>query len=233
MGRWWGGMAEEDEYARARERMVDDQLIGRDIIDRRVLEAMGSVPRHEFIPSDLQHLAYADGPLPIGFHQTISQPYIVALMAQLACLRGDETVLEVGTGSGYQAAVLARLARQVYTLERIPDLARGARGVLERLRLDNVEVLEGDGSLGLPEHAPYQAILVSAAAPRAPQPLKEQLADGGWLVLPVGGRDGQILERWRRRGHDFNRERVTAVAFVPLVGDHGWDSDPDEEPACW
>lgn len=224
-------MSQEDEYAQARERMVDEQLLDRDITDRRVLEVMESVPRHEFIPPDLQHLAYADGPLPIGYRQTISQPYIVALMVQLACLRGDETVLEVGTGSGYQAAVLARLVRQVYSLERIPELARSARDVLGRLGMDNVEVLEGDGSLGLPEHQPYQAILVSAAAPRAPEPLKEQLADGGWLVLPVGGREGQILERWRRRGRDFSRERVTAVAFVPLVGDQGWD--PDEGPACW
>lgn len=213
---------DEQVFALARQRMVEEQLRQRDITDRRVLEAMAAVPRHEFVPADLHHLAYADGPLPIGYHQTISQPYIVALMLQLASLRGGETVLEVGTGSGYQAALLARLAGKVYTVECIPELAMGARQVLERLGISNVEVVEGDGSRGLQEHAPYQAIVVAAAAPRVPQALKDQLADGGRLVIPVGGRDGQVLERWRRRGDDFARERITPVAFVPLVGDGGW-----------
>jgi protein-L-isoaspartate(D-aspartate) O-methyltransferase len=224
-------MTEAEEFARERARMVEDQLLGRDITDRRVLEAMGSVPRHAFVPSDMTHLAYADAPLPIGFRQTISQPYIVALMTQLCHLRGGETVLEVGTGSGYQAAILARLARQVYTLERIPELVQGAKEVVKRLGIQNVEIVECDGSLGLPEHAPYQAIVVSAAAPRLPQPLKEQLADGGCLVLPVGGREGQTLERWRRKGDDFSRERITGVAFVPLLGDHGWQTEND--PYWW
>ncbi len=226
-----GEMTEDEEFARERARMVEDQLLGRDITDRRVLEAMGSVPRHAFVPPEMTHLAYADAPLPIGFRQTISQPYIVALMTQLCHLRGGETVLEVGTGSGYQAAILARLARQVYTLERIPELAQGAKKVITRLGIRNVEVVECDGSLGLPEHAPYQAIIVSAAAPRPPQPLKEQLADGGSLVLPVGGREGQTLERWRRKGDDFSRERITGVAFVPLLGDHGWRTESD--PYWW
>lgn len=217
-------MEKKDPLAEARERMVEEQLAGRDIIDRRVLEAMRAVPREAFVPSDVAHLAYADAPLPIGFRQTISQPYIVALMIQLACLKGEETVLEVGTGSGYQAAVLARLAREVYSIEYIPELAQGARDVLQRLCVHNVEVITGDGSRGLPEHAPYDAIVVAAAAPRAPEPLKAQLVEGGYLILPVGGRDGQILERWRRRGDDASRERITGVAFVPLCGEHGWEA---------
>ncbi len=222
---------EEQAFTRARQRMVEEQLRQRDITDRRVLEAMAAVPRHEFVPVELHHLAYADGPLPIGYHQTISQPYIVALMLQLASLRGGETVLEVGTGSGYQAALLGRLASRVYTVECIPELAAGARRVLERLGISNVEVVEGDGSRGLPEHAPYQAIVVAAAAPRVPQALKDQLADGGRLVIPVGGREGQVLERWRRKGDDFARERITPVAFVPLVGDGGWAKG--EGPFGW
>lgn len=215
---------EKRDLAAARERMVEEQLAGRDIIDRRVLDAMRAVPRDAFVPSDVEHLAYADAPLPIGFRQTISQPYIVALMVQLACLKGEETVLEVGTGSGYQAAVLAQLARRVYSVEYIPELAQGAREVLERLGVKNVAVVTGDGSRGLPEHAPYDAILVAAAAPRAPEPLKEQLCEGGFLILPVGGRDGQILERWRRGAERTTRERITGVAFVPLCGELGWEA---------
>jgi len=220
-----------ETLAAARERMVEEQLVGRDITDRRVLDAMRAVPRETFVPSDVAHLAYADAPLPIGFRQTISQPYIVALMIQLAGLKGVETVLEVGTGSGYQAAVLARLARQVYSIEYLPELAEGARKMLQGLGVTNVEVITGDGSRGLPEHAPYGAILVAAAAPRAPEPLKEQLAEGGALILPVGGRDGQILERWRRRGDDTTRERITGVAFVPLCGEHGWEAS--DGPFGW
>src|SRR3972149_7046412 len=161
-------MDDPAEMRNARARMVDLQLRGRDITDRRVLEVMGQVPRHLFLPADSAHLAYSDMPLPIGHRQTISQPYIVALMTQCLELEGGETVLEVGTGSGYQAAVLAGLARQVYTLERLPDLAEGARAVLVRLGWTNVEVHVGDGSGGGPSHAPYQAILVTAAAPRPP-----------------------------------------------------------------
>ncbi len=222
----------EDEVARQqRERMVKEQLSARDVTDERVLQAMLAVPRHLFVPRDVQHLAYADAPLPIGEKQTISQPYIVALMTQLLELKGDEKVLEVGTGSGYQAAILAHLARQVYTLERIPKLAQQARKVLRKLALQNVEVIEGDGSQGLPEHAPFDAIVVTAAAPRVPEPLKQQLAEGGRLVLPVGSRVGQILERWVRKGEDYEVERIAPVAFVPLVGTHGWK--PDDAPASW
>jgi protein-L-isoaspartate(D-aspartate) O-methyltransferase len=218
-------MGQKNGFRRARERMVEEQLRGRDITDSRVLETMREVPRHLFIPSDLRSQAYLDGPLRLGQGQTISQPYIVALMTQLLQLRGDEVVLEVGTGSGYQAAVLSRLARQIYSLERIPELAEGARRVLQQLGIANVEVLQRDGSGGLPEHAPYLAIVVTAAAPRVPVPLKDQLADGGRLVLPVGSQDGQTLERWLREGEDFRCQRIAPVAFVPLVGEYGWATD--------
>src|SRR3990172_843668 len=191
-------MTREDDFRLARERMVDEQLRGRDITDRRVLDVVRSVPRHFFVPADVVRVAYSDAPLAIGFRQTISQPYIVALMSQLLELRGDEIVLEVGTGSGYQAAVLAGLARRVYTLERIPELAEAARRRLSELRIENVEVQVGDGSAGLPEHSPYGGILVAAAAPKTPKPLLDQLADGGRLGPPVGDLRGQVLERWTR-----------------------------------
>lgn len=213
---------EGDERIAERSRMVDEQLLERDIGDERVLEAMRSVPRHLFVPAEVQHLAYADAPLPIGYRQTISQPYIVALMTQLCELDPADLVLEIGGGSGYQAAVLARLARWVYTVERIPELVRSARLRLRTAGVHNVTVVEGDGTLGLAEHAPYQAILVAAAAPRLPPALKAQLAEAGVIIVPIGGREGQLLERWRRCGDDFRRERVTPVAFVPLVGEQGW-----------
>lgn len=218
-------MNESPELRNARARMVDLQLRGRDITDRRVLEVMGQVPRHLFLPADSAHLAYSDMPLPIGQRQTISQPYIVALMTQSLELEGGETVLEVGTGSGYQAAVLAGVARQVYTLERLPEFAERARAVLVSLGLTNVEVQVGDGSRGWPAHAPYQAIVVTAAAPRPPQPLLDELAEGGRLLVPVGGLEGQMLERWRRRGGEMGCERIAPVAFVPLIGEFGWDAD--------
>lgn len=224
-------MTESDELTRARQRMVDEQMRGRGISDPHVLDAMFAVPRHLFVQSEHGHLAYADAPLPIGHRQTISQPYIVALMTELLELQGDETVLEIGTGSGYQAAILAHLAKRVYTLERIPELANQARDVLSAMGYGNVEVLVVDGSQGLPEHAPYGAIMVTAAAPSVPTPLKEQLADGGRLVLPVGQQMGQVLERWRRQGDDLMRESVAPVAFVPLVGEYGWSAD--ERPRSW
>jgi protein-L-isoaspartate(D-aspartate) O-methyltransferase len=205
--------------------MVDEQLRARDIRDRRVLQAMGSVPRHRFVPDDVVHLAYGDCPLPIGRRQTISQPYIVALMSELLELRGPETVLEVGTGSGYQAAVLARLAGHVVSLERIGELAEAARQVLQSLGVTNVEVVVTDGSRGFPPRAPYQGILVAAAAPQVPRPLLEQLDDGGRLVAPVGGIEGQVLECWTRRGDRFEHLRSAPVSFVPLLGEHGWRTD--------
>ena len=218
-------MDEPSALRQARARMVDQQLRSREITDPRVLEVMGRVPRHIFVPPDAAPLAYSDMPLPIGHRQTISQPYIVALMSQALGLKGDELVLEVGTGSGYQAAILAGLARQVYSLERLPELAERARAVLTRLGIGNVEVLVADGSAGYLEHAPYAAMVVTAAAPRPPQPLLDQLAEGGRLVIPVGGMEGQMLERWTRRHGELDVERVAPVAFVPLVGQFGWHAD--------
>jgi protein-L-isoaspartate(D-aspartate) O-methyltransferase len=215
-------MSGERSYERERLRMVKEQLSRRDIRDARVLEAMSTVPRHLFTPEEYRDLAYSDGPLPIGERQTISQPYIVALMTEMLELQGDENVLEVGTGSGYQAAVLAHLARQVHTVERHQALAQRAEQVLGRLAFENVFVHIGDGSLGWPDAAPYQGVIVTAAAPRAPQPLLDQLADGGRMVIPVGGMSGQFLELWRRQGDLFAHETTLPVAFVPLRGEHGW-----------
>ena len=214
----------EVEYFDERQRMVAEQLIERDINDGRVLQAMRSVLRHRFVPPEYQNQAYSDRPLPIGNGQTISQPYIVALMTQLLELRGDETVLEVGAGSGYQAAILGCLAQTVHTVERYLDLARQAEQVLRELSYINVQVHIGDGSLGLSEFAPYQAIIVTAAAPAVSDELLHQLADGGRLVIPVGGQMGQNLECWQRRGDGFDKEVVTPVAFVPLRGQRGWDN---------
>lgn len=216
-------MQDELRYLNDRQRMVDEQIAARGLREARLLEAMRSVPRHAFVPPEHRHLAYADGPLPIGSGQTISQPYIVALMTHLLSLTGEEKVLEIGTGSGYQAAVLARLARQVYTIERHVELARRAAATLESLNFLNVSVHNGDGSLGLPEFAPYQAIVVTAAAPRLPQPLQDQLDDGGRIVIPVGGQLGQYLECWRREGSEFTRDVLVPVAFVPLRGVQGWE----------
>ncbi len=218
-------MTEENEYTLARERMVRDQIVPRRISDERVLSAMRTVPRHRFVPPDLRHLAYTDAPLPIGHRQTISQPYIVALMTSLLELKEDDKVFEVGTGSGYQAAILAHIANQVFTIERIGEIADKTRELFQELGLKNIHVVEGDGSLGLEQEAPFDAIIVTAAAPKVPEPLKEQLADGGRMVLPVGGRNGQILELWKRKGRKLEKDRLAPVAFVPLVGDQGWESE--------
>lgn len=215
----------DGEYQIDWQRMVEDHLRRRDIRDPRVLEAMSTVPRHCFVPEEHRHLAYVDGPLPIGCGQTISQPYIVALMTQMLALKGSENVLEVGTGSGYQAAILGRLARQVYTIERHASLARQAESTLHSLGYQNVHVVVGDGSEGLPEKAPFQAIIVTAAAPKVPQALLDQLDQGGRLVIPVGGPSYQFLERWHRQGDQFVSEELTPVAFVPLRGKWGWKDE--------
>ena len=209
-------------YENEREHMVESQLARRGIKDKRVLDAMRQVPRHLFVPKDTRGLAYCDGPLPIGQGQTISQPYIVALMTELLELTGQEKVLELGTGSGYQAAILSRLVGQVYSVERHAALAEQAEKVLAQLGYDNVVISVGDGTLGWPEHSPYEAIIVTAAAPDIPQPLMEQLADGGRLVAPVGSRWSQVLAKVKRQGETLVREHLTAVAFVPLVGKYGW-----------
>jgi protein-L-isoaspartate(D-aspartate) O-methyltransferase len=214
-----------EAFSSKRKRMVDQQMVSRGIRDERVLEAMLAIPRHEFVPPDQAHLAYIDAPLPIGNNQTISQPYIVALMTELLCLKGEETVLEIGTGSGYQAAILAHLAKKVYSIERIPELAARARALLHLLQLENIEVIDGDGSCGLAEHAPYQAIIVTASAPEVPKPLEDQLSDGGRLVVPVGSRVGQVLELWRREGPKLVCEKLAPVAFVPLIGEYAWSPE--------
>ena len=211
------------DYEKEREHMVKSQLARRGIKDKRVLEAMRQVPRHLFIPESMRSLAYCDGPLPIGHGQTISQPYIVALMTEILELAGQETVLEVGTGSGYQAAILSHLARQVYSVERHAVLAQQAEKILAQLGYDNIVVRVGNGTLGWPEHSPYEAIIITAAAPDVPRPLTDQLADGGRLVAPVGSQWSQVLVKVRRQGDLLIRERLTAVAFVPLVGKYGWE----------
>lgn len=201
-----------------RHRMVEEQLRRRGIADPRVLSAMESVPRHRFVGENARWAAYEDEPLAIGLGQTISQPYMVARMTELLNLDVGSRVLEVGTGSGYQAAVLAEVAAEVWTIERHPQLADRARRVLAALGYRNVHVVLGDGSLGLPEHAPYDAIIVTAAAPRMPALLLEQLAPAGRLVIPVGGRDLQQLRLIRRRDGGFTESDILGCRFVPLVG---------------
>lgn len=212
----------EDEYQIARKRMVDEQIAARGVRDPRLLAVMGSVPRHLFVPADDLAWAYADGPLPIGHGQTISQPYIVALMTELLQIESTDRVLEVGTGCGYQAVVLGHLATQVHTVEVIPELAAQAGRILSEMGYKNIFVHSGDGSMGWPEAAPYNGILVAASAPSVPKPLLDQLTEGGRLVIPVGSRGFQHLEVWERKGEIFKHQDNISVAFVPLRGEHGW-----------
>ncbi len=214
-----------NHYQTLRLNMIKEQLERRGIVDPRVLQAMREVPRHLFVPEMSQMWAYEDHPLPIGYGQTISQPYIVALMIQALKLRGDERVLEVGTGSGYQAALLGRLANHVYTVEVIPELAQSARIMLNDLAYDNVEVVAANGSIGWRPGAPYDVIVVAAASPLVPSSLVEQLKDGGRLVLPVGSRYEQKLLRVWKRGNTTETEDLGECAFVPLVGEEGWKSE--------
>jgi protein-L-isoaspartate(D-aspartate) O-methyltransferase len=203
-------------------RMVKYQIAARGVGDERVLSVMREMPRHLFVPEPYRSAAYQDSPLPIGQGQTISQPYIVARMTELLEVSPEDRVLEVGTGSGYQAAILGRLARQVVTLERIPEVAEIARKNLESLGLSNVKVVVTDGTEGYPDDAPYNAILVTASTPEVPRPLMDQLADGGRLVAPVGSRDLQELVRLVRKEEHFARESYGGVVFVPLLGKYGW-----------
>ncbi len=213
----------ERDYERLRRLMVEHQIRARGVRDPLVLEAFLRVPRHEFVPENLRSMAYDDTPLPIGRGQTISQPYMVALMTEALGIRGGEKVLEVGTGSGYQAAILAEMGCEVHTVEREPDLAREAMRRLARLGYRTVKVHVGDGTLGLPEEAPFQAILVTAGGPRVPESLKEQLdPEGGVLVIPVGERGYQELMRVTRRGNRFSTENLGGCRFVPLIGEEGW-----------
>jgi protein-L-isoaspartate(D-aspartate) O-methyltransferase len=202
--------------------MVRHQLEAWGIADPRVLDAMRRVPRELFVPDAEREAAYYDGALPIGEGQTISQPFVVAHMTETLRLQGSEKALEIGTGSGYQTAVLSLLATEVYTVERIARLSRQAQTTLARFGVSNVHFLVGDGSLGWPEHGPYDAILVTCAAPAVPRPLVEQLADGGRMVVPVGPRGYQDLVLVRKTGQEVTQDRLSPVAFVPLVGEHGW-----------
>lgn len=218
---------EELDFQELRRRMVEEQLRSRDITDERVLQSFLKVPRHEFVPPEQRLYAYEDHPLPIGFGQTISQPYMVALMTQALELRGHEKALEIGTGSGYQAAILAELCREVHTIERIPELAERARGTLEGLGYRNVFVYVRDGTKGLAEEAPFEGIVVTAGAPGIPPPLVEQLAEGGRIVIPVGGRPYQTLVRGTKRRGKLFQEEVCGCLFVPLVGEYGWPEDEE------
>ena len=202
--------------------MVEEQLIGRGITQPRVLHAMATIPRHMFVPVPMRALAYDDRALPIGFRQTISQPLMVAWMTQALQLDGDERVLEVGTGSGYHAAVLSRLVREVVSVERVAVLARRANWTLHALGFDNVHVVVGDGSIGLPDCAPYDAIVVAAAAPSVPAELIAQLAPHGRLVLPVGVAELQILRLVERTDSGIETHDEGRCVFVPLVGDRGF-----------
>jgi protein-L-isoaspartate(D-aspartate) O-methyltransferase len=212
------------DFARRREAMVELKIAGRDVRSGAVLEAMRSVPREAFLPERLREFAYDDAPLPIAEGQTISQPYIVALMTEALQLKGGEDVLEIGTGSGYAAAVLSRIAGNVYTVERIGQLAERAATVLSDLDYRNVHVLHADGTRGWPDHAPYDAIVVAAGGPDVPQSLKRQLKVGGRLVIPVGIDRGiqELVRVTRITEHDYRTENLAGVRFVPLVGAEGW-----------
>jgi protein-L-isoaspartate(D-aspartate) O-methyltransferase len=216
-------IAERGFFERERERMVEDQLARRGITDRRVLDAMRKVPRHLFVDEALRERAYGDHPLPIGEQQTISQPYIVALMTALLALTGTEKVLEIGTGSGYQTAVLAELARRVCSIERLPTLATRARATLEGLGYTNVWVRVGNGTLGWPDEAPFDRILVAAGGPAVPPPLFDQLAEGGRMVLPIGDATSQTLTVVERIGGEMRTTPRGDCMFVKLVGKYAWE----------
>ena len=207
------------DFEIARAQMVERQLRRRGIADARVLAAMGAVPREAFVPEAHRHRAYDDGALPLSHGQTISQPLMVAMSVEALRLQGDETVLEVGAGSGYQAAVLSKLAKKVYAVEIIPELVDGARRAIAELGIDNVELICGDGRIGYPPGSPYDAIVVAAAAEEVPEPLVEQLREGGRLVIPVGGKWGQALQASRKRDGKLRTEELCRCVFVPLV--HG------------
>jgi protein-L-isoaspartate(D-aspartate) O-methyltransferase len=213
----------EGRYTRERERMVDDQLAGRGVTDPGVVAAMRRVPRHLFVQEALRARAYGDHPLPIGEEQTISQPFIVGLMTSLLELSGREKVLEVGTGSGYQTAVLAALARRVCSIERLPRLAERARAILESLGYDNVWVRVGNGALGWPDEAPFDRIIVTAGGPSIPPPLVQQLADGGRMVLPVGSSENQTLIVVENVGGEIRQRTHGECKFVKLVGKYAWE----------
>lgn len=211
-----------DRYEMARQRMVQEQIVARGVADQRTLTAMREVPRHLFVDDAMRARAYGDYPLPIAAGQTISQPYIVAFMTAALKLAGHERVLEIGTGSGYQAAVLSRLCQQVYTVERINSLLVNARKVFDQLRYYNIIGKLDDGTMGWPEHGPFDAIIVTAGGPTIPQPLIDQLADPGRLIIPVGNQDVQELQLLTREEGEITVENLASVRFVDLIGEHGW-----------
>jgi protein-L-isoaspartate(D-aspartate) O-methyltransferase len=210
---------EEEIMQKRLERMVESQIESRGVTDPAVLTAMRKTLRWEFVPEDLKHRAFEDNPLPIGYGQTISQPYIVAYMTEALLLEPDDRVLEIGTGSGYQAAVIAEIVADVYTIEIIPELGASAEDTLKKLGYDNVHVKIGDGYKGWPENAPFDAVIVTCAPDHIPQPLLDQLADGGRLVIPVGGTYPQELQRITRVGDEYETEFLTSVLFVPMTGE--------------
>jgi protein-L-isoaspartate(D-aspartate) O-methyltransferase len=212
-------------FEKARARMVEEQLIPRSIHDQKTLEAMRNVPRHLFVEDALKNQAYGDYPLPIGRGQTISQPYIVALMTQALGLKGHEHVLEIGTGSGYQAAILSQICEKVYTVERIDTLLVQARKVFDSLHYLNILTKLDDGTNGWPEYSPYDVIIVTAGGPKIPLPLLEQLADPGILVIPVGDRGVQDLRLVTKKEGEIKEKTIELVRFVNLIGDHGWKND--------
>jgi protein-L-isoaspartate(D-aspartate) O-methyltransferase len=212
-------------YEVLRKRMVEEQLIPRGIADKRVLEAFGRVERHKFIPEDLRNSAYADFPVPIGEGQTISQPYIVALMTECLNLTGQEKVLEIGTGSGYQAAILAELTKEVCSVERFAKLAENARKTLEGLSYKNIKIKVDDGTLGWPEEAPFDRIIITAASPRIPLPLTEQLTENGKLILPLGESFSQVLTLVEKKNGKLESLQVCGCVFVPLIGKYGWRNE--------
>lgn len=211
------------QFGGARRRLIEE-LQRKGIQDLAVLKAFDDVPRHQFVPTGVQHRAYEDAPLPIGHGQTISQPWVHAKYLELLALTGRERVLEIGTGSGFQSALLTKLAGQVFSIERIAALAEEARSALRALGIEQVVQRVGDGTLGWPEFAPFDAILVGAASPDVPLPLIDQLAVGGQLLVPVGDRDEQVLLRVRRTATGVERHRLDAMRFVPLIGAHGFEA---------
>jgi protein-L-isoaspartate(D-aspartate) O-methyltransferase len=204
--------------------MVEKQIIGRGIENQQVIKAMMEVPRHLFVPDNLQNEAYNDYPLPIGEAQTISQPYMVAKMAALLGTQDNSRVLEIGTGSAYQAAVLAEIVQHVFTIEWVESLAKKAENLTEELGYDNISVKTGDGSIGWPEHAPYDSIIVTAAAPELPPPLITQLREGGVIVAPIGNRVLQTLTKMTKVSGELQEENLFDCMFVPLLGTHGWNN---------
>lgn len=213
------------DFTKARSRMVDEQLLPRSIHDPKTLEAMRKVPRHLFVEEAMKNQAYGDFPLPIGMGQTISQPFIVALMTQALDLQGHESVLEIGTGSGYQAAILSQICAKVYTVERIDSLLVQARKVFDSLHYLNILTKLDDGTHGWPEYGPYDAIIVTAGGPKVPEPLLGQLADPGTLVIPVGDRGVQDLRKITKKDGEITEKTIELVRFVSLIGDHGWKND--------